>query len=191
MNPIQLFNLWHREELEKTDLRLPSACCLSTIGLDGYPNARSVSLKEVKQIELIVTGSLDSLKGLEIAQINKLALTFWWTATERQVRIQGDATVLTTAEAEHYFSERTREAQLVSVVSNQGQRIDDLSVLDKKYRETAIQFKDKPITRPGNWAGFSITPVRIEFMEFKSTRFHIRTLYERAGGQWEKNLLQP
>src|SRR5438309_3912875 len=90
MDPLQKFGEWYSEELRQSNARIPSACCLSTIGLDGYPNARIVSLKEVKNEKFIFTGSLTTRKGLEIANKNKIALTFWWSATEKQIRIQGD-----------------------------------------------------------------------------------------------------
>jgi hypothetical protein len=42
MTPIQLFSKWFDEELKRTTVRIPTACCLSTIGIDGFPNARFV-----------------------------------------------------------------------------------------------------------------------------------------------------
>ncbi|MFA1773422.1 pyridoxamine 5'-phosphate oxidase family protein [Rufibacter glacialis] len=91
MNPFIIFQNWLQEELNLTQVRIPTACCLSTVGLDGFPNARFVSLKEVIDDSFVVTGPINSRKGLEINQINKVALTFWWVESERQVRIQGRA----------------------------------------------------------------------------------------------------
>lgn len=45
MNPIELFKEWQTEEQVKGNVKHRTACCLSTIGLDGFPNARYVSLK--------------------------------------------------------------------------------------------------------------------------------------------------
>ncbi|WP_299211085.1 pyridoxamine 5'-phosphate oxidase family protein [uncultured Aquimarina sp.] len=77
MNPFQLFNTWYSEELEKSTASIPSACCLSSNGLDGYPNTRFVSLKEVKDHAFIITGPLKSRKGLEMEKSSKVSLTFW------------------------------------------------------------------------------------------------------------------
>ena len=63
MNPISLFQNWFKEESSQNNLKLPAACCLSTHGLDNYPNARFVSLKEVSKDGFIVTGSMQSRKG--------------------------------------------------------------------------------------------------------------------------------
>ena len=99
MDPFLTFEEWYQEELNQTQVNIPSACCLSTNGLDGYPNARFVSLKEITNGAFVVTGPLNSRKGLEISQSSKVSLTFWWTLTERQVRIQGDAETIDAAKS--------------------------------------------------------------------------------------------
>lgn len=191
MTPILQFNEWYSREMRKSSASIPSACCLSTIGTDGYPNARFVSLKEIKNDSFIITGPLLSRKGIEINAIPKVALTFWWEATQRQIRIQGDATVISEADADKYFQERDRESQIVSHACMQGKTINDTSLLAKAYRDVKQQFDGKSIPRPDNWGGFSILPLRIEFLEFKSTRFHERTLFERTHTGWISTSLQP
>lgn len=190
-NPIILFNQWFDDEIKLTKVRIPTACCLSTIGIDNYPNARFVSLKGIVEDKFVVTGTLTSRKGLEIDEINKVALTFWWTETERQVRIQGSAIQISIELADKYFAERNRDSQIVSLVSNQGQLLNDIDTLNKKYQETETIYLDQPLPRPENWGGYYIEPCRIEFLEFKPTRFHDRKLYELANGQWTTTDLQP
>jgi pyridoxamine 5'-phosphate oxidase len=51
-----IFQSWLQEELNLTQVRIPTACCLSTIGLENYPNARFVSLKEVSDDSFVITG---------------------------------------------------------------------------------------------------------------------------------------
>jgi pyridoxamine 5'-phosphate oxidase len=190
-NPIIIFNQWFDEELNLTKVRIPSACCLSTIGIDNYPNARFVALKGILNQNFIVTGTITSRKGLEINETNKVALTFWWTETERQIRIQGKATVISNELADKYFAERNRDSQIVSIVSNQGHALNDFETLNKKYQETETNYSDRLLTRPENWGGYSIQPIRIEFLEFKPTRFHDRKLYQLVNEQWTKTELQP
>ena len=174
-----------------TTVIVPSACCLSTIGTDGFPNARFVSLKKVIDDSFIVTGPLTSRKGIEISQSNKVALTFWWTETQRQVRIQGNATNIAEQLADKFFAERGRDSQIVSIVSEQGQEIENIETLTEKYENIEVGFANKPLTRPKEWSGFSIEPIRIEFLEFKPTRFHDRKLYELTNGQWIMKQIQP
>ena len=189
--PIEIFIKWFSEELNLTKVSIPTACCLSTIGTDNYPNARFVSLKGIVNKDFIVTGTLTSRKGLEINETNKVALTFWWTETERQIRIQGNATVISNELADKYFAERNRDSQIVSIVSNQGSILNDSETLNKKYQEVETNFLNQTLTRPENWGGYSIEPIRIEFLEFKPTRFHDRKLYELINGIWEYSMIQP
>src|SRR5688572_28953639 len=90
-SPFPIFTQWYEEELRSLSGKIPSVVCLSTVGRDGYPNSRFVSLKEIKNETFVFTGPLYSRKGLEIMQDNKVSLAFWWAGTERQIRIQGDA----------------------------------------------------------------------------------------------------
>ncbi len=189
--PIDIFTEWYDAELKLTKVNIPSACCFSTVGIDGYPNARFVSLKGILDDNFIVTGTISSRKGLEINKNNKVALTFWWTVTERQVRIQGNATVIDNNLADKYFAERNRDSQIVSIASNQGQILNELETLNKKYEEIETNSLNQPLTRPENWSGYQIEPIRIEFLEFKPTRFHDRKLYQLTKGQWTKTEIQP
>jgi pyridoxamine 5'-phosphate oxidase len=190
-NPLILFKNWFNEELKMTDVSIPTACCLSTTGLDGYPNARYVSLKEVTEDSLVVTGPLNSRKGLEIEHSNKVALTFWWTKTEKQVRIQGDAFIIQNKLADKYFSERDSESQITSVISEQGKEVEDFESLKYKFERGMLILQNTEIGRPDNWGGYSIKPIRFEFMKFNSSRLHDRKLYELSEGRWVVKQLQP
>lgn len=189
--PIEIFTKWYEEELKLTKINIPSACCLSTIGTDNYPNARFVSLKGILENKFIVTGNISSRKGLEINETNRVALTFWWTETERQIRIQGNATAMRKTLADKYFSERNRDSQIVSIVSEQGQLLNDIEALNNQYQTVDKDFSNQVLARPENWSGYLIEPIRIEFFEFKPTRFHDRKLYQLTNGQWTRMELQP
>jgi pyridoxamine 5'-phosphate oxidase len=191
ISPIDIFKQWYEQELKLTKARIPSACCLSTNGIDNFPNSRFVSLKGILNNDFIITGTITSRKGIEIENSKKVSLTFWWTETERQVRIQGNASVISDQLADNYFSERNRDSQIVSVVSMQGQELTDKETLTKKYNEIESLFNGKKIERPENWNGYKIEPLRIEFLEFKPTRFHERNLFSLINGQWKMIQIQP
>jgi pyridoxamine 5'-phosphate oxidase len=191
MNPIVQFNKWSEEEYRLSTVSIPTAVCLSTIGLDGFPNARIVSFKEVMNNSFIFTGSIASRKGLEIIKNNKVVLTFWWTETERQVRIQGTAHRISDKLADRYFSKRNKDSQIVSLVSEQGKELKNIKTLVNKYDYIKQNSTNEIIKRPKNWGGFSIKPIRIEFLEFKESRFHNRKLYEMTNGKWTYKLIQP
>ncbi|MFS4445432.1 pyridoxal 5'-phosphate synthase [Maribacter sp. 2307UL18-2] len=189
MTPIEIFKKWFDDELKQTTSEVPSAVCLSTIGLDGFPNSRFVSFKGLVDDCLIITGPLNSRKGMEMEKLNKVAMTFWWPNTERQIRIQGPSTRITDELANTYFEERNRISQAVSSISKQGEVIENLAELEQKVLEFAS--KSTKIDRPNHWGGFSIKPMRIEFMEFKKNRIHDRKLYEFENGYWTVREIQP
>lgn len=191
MNPIEKFKKWYKAEREESTVRIPTACCLTSIGMDGYPNARYVSLKEVLDDGFVFTGPLDSQKGIELRTNPKASLTFWWTQTEKQVRIQGDAIQIQDELADGYFKERNKESQLVSTISQQGAKIENLTELISLFERKKLQIDDLEIKRPIQWSGFKVIPKSIEFMEFKNTRLHIRTLFKIKNGAWQKTFLQP
>ncbi len=191
MNPHLLFDQWFAEEKALNNLKLPAACCLSTIGLDGYPNARFVSLKEVTDGSFIITGPWGSRKGREIENSTTAALSFWWTATERQVRIQGDVSKISESQAELYFSQRNRDSQIVSTVFEQGKEVESIAHLQEYFEEQKRTLGSEEIKHPEHWGGINIKPIRIEFMEFKKSRLHERKLYTQAGEKWEMTILQP
>lgn len=189
--PIELFLEWYSKEEQLTTVRLSSACCLSTLGTDGFPNARFLALKEVSSGAFVVTGNLSARKGVELQDCPKVALTFWWPFTERQVRIQGVANRISDQVADNHFANRSRESQIVSIVSRQGEELSSLQDLTKAYEEFDAAHSGEKLARPTNWGGYAIQPVRIEFLEFNESRFHNRCLYEVCEGFWTLKQLQP
>jgi len=178
-------------ETKRTSVSIPSACCLSSFGLNGYPNARVVSLKEIIEDTFIITGPLASRKGKELLNNPKVSLVFWWTETGRQVRIQGEATQIDDELANIYFKERNKESQIVSQISKQGEPIEDLKSFLELFEEKSKKLHQREILRPEGWSGFSITPKRIEFLDFKESRLHHRELFERREETWSSTFLQP
>lgn len=188
---IQKFSEWFDEESKRSKVRIKTACCLSTVGMDGFPNARFVSLKDVSDEGFIITGTVSSKKGVEIELENKVALTFWWTETEKQIRIQGKAEKISDQQADYYFSKRNKESQIVSYLFKQGKKTKDYQSLKEKFELAKTELSSQIIERPENWSGYLIKPERIEFFEFMPNRFSKRILFELKNNQWIKSVIQP
>ncbi len=187
--PIDTLTHWMHQQVVVTKSSYPSACVLSTQGLDGFPNARNVSLKSIEKPYLIITGSTLSRKGKEISTHPKVALTFWWEETKRQVRIQGIASTISEEDAHFFFNDRSYESKVVSTISKQGAVANDLELLRIRFRESVKN--QQPMHKPKHWSGWKIKPHRIEFLEFNTSRFHNRVLYTRSEEQWDIIQLQP
>ncbi len=191
MDPYELFASWYKEELESNRSVIPSACCLSTNGLDGFPNARFVSLKSFSENGFIITGPTVSRKGMELDASGKTALTFWWTETQKQVRIQGIADMIPDDVAKQFFAERDRASQLVSIMSQQGKEDMEPGKLLKDFEEALNSDAALSLEKPSNWGGYLVKPIRIEFMQFRENRFHERWLFLKADEEWKLLQLQP
>lgn len=191
MSPFVLFEKWFAEEKEISHLKFPNACCLSTIGLDGYPNSRFVSLKEIYNESFAITGSLSSRKGLEIESCQKVALAFWWATSKRQVRVQGDVFKIPDPKIETYFRPRSQDSKIISTTFDQGLEIESIEHLKERYLTERKRLDGKSLQHPKNWGGFYIKPIRLEFMEFKDSRLHERKLFKNIENKWREVFLQP
>lgn len=191
MNPIRIFETWFEQEKKQNHSKLQAACCLSTIGLDGFPNSRFVSLKAITNDSFVITGTLDSRKGIEISNCSKASLTFWWSITERQIRIQGNVIQIPKSEADIYFEQRHRDSKIVSSAFEQGKEIQSFAHLQNKFKKHKDELSDQKIERPSKWGGIYINPLRIELMEFRQSRLHERRIFTIENEEWEMKIIQP
>ena len=190
-NPFEIFEQWYHLALEQPNVKIPSACCFTSIGIDGFPNSRFVSLKDIKDDAFIISGPINSRKGIEVGSNPKVSLAFWWDRIDRQVRIQGEAVELSKSDAKSYFSKRSRTSQIVSTLFEQGEVLENFDELKNRFDFGLSHFENQDIPKPSSWSGFVIRPIRIEFMEFAATRLHKRTLYTKEKACWSKCYLQP
>ena len=190
-DPIQIFQNWYAEATTGSQLQHPKAVFVSTISPEGISEARFVALKAVSEKGFTFCSSLNSAKSIAIAFNSHVALTFWWDCIERQVRVKGIAKRISNEDADKYFKERHRDAQLTSIVSEQSALLKDPARLEQKLHEVKRQFEGREIPRPDNWGGYCIKPISIEFLKFQANRFHHRILFTCNEGSWSRQLLQP
>ncbi len=170
---------------------MPEAATLATATRDGAPGARTVSIKRVDQDGLAFGTTLDGRKAAELATNPRAALTFWWEALGRQVRVEGRVVQAAREEAELLWSERGRSNRLATLVSRQGEVLADRRELERAYdRADSEQGDDPPC--PTNWGAYRIVPETIEFWHEDRRRLIVRERHTRgADGRWLTELLQP
>jgi pyridoxamine 5'-phosphate oxidase len=190
-NPFIVFTNWLHDYATRSKSNYTGACVLSTVGMDGYPNARNVSLKLLEYPFLIFGTPMNSRKSMELKASGKVALTFWWEESMRQIRIQGIASELDLETADFLFDKRNKESQVVSLISAQGSDLPSWEIFEGRYRITFEEWKDQKIERPEHWGGFKVEPIRYEFMEFRETRLHHRSVFEKKKDRWEMKMIQP
>jgi len=191
-DPINLFNKWFFEADEFSDTEEVNAMTVSTIGLDGYPKSRVVLLKKYNEEGFIFYTNYNSEKGKAIEVNNKLCLSFFWHALERQVIIKGTAEKTSDIISENYFNTRPDGSKLGAIVSNQSSVIKSREDLENNLKTLEEAYKDKSISRPIHWGGYLVKPQEVEFWQGRPNRLHDRIRYKlQEDFSWKIERLSP
>jgi pyridoxamine-phosphate oxidase len=188
-DPLAILGAW-LDEARQAGVPAPAAMTLATASSAGRPSARTVSLKRLEGDALVLTSALWTRKAREIEANPRVALLFYWPALGRQVHVSGEAALAERALAEQLFAERDPAHRLQTVVSRQGEPIDDLDEIRARLAHLAEVQETAPPC-PEDWGAFRIRPETIEFWSEASDRLHERRLFEREGGGWTLTLLAP
>lgn len=190
-DPIVQFQRWFEQALT-TKVPDLNSMLLSTATPDGKPSARVVLLKDFDATGFVFYTNYQSRKGKELEQNPQAALTCWWGALGRQVRIEGHVTKVAQKTSDHYFKTRPRGSQLSAWASNQSETIENREVLEARLAEFAEKFINQDVPRPPHWGGFCLEPHTIEFWQGRPNRLHDRIVYRKATGtHWDIVRLSP
>jgi pyridoxamine 5'-phosphate oxidase len=191
-DPIAAFITW-LEAANSAGVHEPNAMVVSSVGDDSAPSSRLVLLKSVDARGFVFYTHLDSRKGRELQANAACALLFPWHALQRQVRIEGTASVVPDAEADDYSQTRPRESQLGAWASPQSWVVEGREALDAAYEKMLRRFDGvEHVPRPHGWSGFLVRPHTIEFWQGRPGRIHDRILYERLDEhRWQTSRLAP
>ena len=190
-DPFEQFRTW-LGEAHAAGILHPNAMTLSTVDEHGRPDARIVLLKGLDERGLVFYTHRTSRKGRQLAAHPHAALTFFWDAIERQVRVQGPVEWTTDAESDEYFQSRPRGSQLGAMVSNQSAVIPGRDVLEHALAELTERTGGAPLERPRTWGGYRVLPVEFEFWQGRHSRLHDRIRYRPDGhGEWIRERLAP
>ncbi len=190
-NPIVQFQMWLKQAVD-AEVVDPTAMTVATIGSDGQPSQRTVLVKQCDDRGFVFYTNLGSRKAQEIENCSKVALHFAWLPLERQVKICGVATRLSTAEVLKYFLSRPKDSQIAAWASNQSQPLSSRQMLEQKFAEIKQKFSKGEVPLPSFWGGYRVKPHEIEFWQGGPNRLHDRFQFELAEtGQWTVERLAP
>ena len=190
--PIELFLDW-LEAASRGEPNDPNAMALATVDADGAPDVRMVLLKGVDHGGFVFYTNLHSAKGRELAANPQAALLFHWKSLRRQVRVRGQVSPVTEAEADAYFATRARTSQIGAWASRQSEVLEGPLALQAAVARYGLKFGLGAVPRPPHWSGLRLTPLVMEFWRSKRSRLHERLAFRRSAADqpWSQARLYP
>ncbi len=186
-NPFKQFEAWMEDALT-VDAKDATSMTLATASAEGVPTARIVLLKGFDDKGFTWFTNYGSEKGEQLQANPNAELLFYWSALERQVRIQGRVEKVSRDESVSYFHSRPEGSQKSAAVSSQSLPVESRAVLEERL---AALPESQQIPCPDNWGGFKLVPTRFEFWQGRESRLHDRFRFEIKDGEWQISRLQP
>ncbi|MBP2472498.1 pyridoxamine 5'-phosphate oxidase [Crossiella equi] len=189
-DPDALFARWLAEAVAAGVVE-PHAMTLSTVDPSGRPSARVLILKYLDAGHWAFASGAGSRKGKELANTPWAALTFYWPALGRQVRVRGRVETASARESAADFLARSAGARGGGLLGYQSQPLHDLAERDRALDEATARASADPDLVAREWTVFRLAADEVEFWQGEEDRRHLRLSYTRAEGGWTRQLLWP
>jgi pyridoxamine 5'-phosphate oxidase len=187
--PVPLFLAW-LDEAVRAGVLAPHAATLATADASG-PSARVLILKDVGAGGWQIATPANSRPGQAIVEFGRAALTFFWPALGRQVRVEGDVQRASDAEAAADFLARPAEARATALVGRPRPVLDGDTEYTAARAAALAQIGEATDTVPESWALWCIVPGTVEFWQAAHDRAHVRLRYRAAADEWVRERLWP
>ncbi len=191
--PLALLGRWLKDA-RAAGVSEPESVAFVTVGADARPTARTVALKRLERDALLFTSALWTRKARELQGNPHVALLFYWPSLGRQVHVAARAALAGRELAEELYDERPIEHRLQTLVSRQGEPIDDLQPLRERHAHL-LEAMEAPPECPPDWGAIRVVPDAVEFWAQAEDRLHDRILYAREGDDdrdgWTLTRLSP
>lgn len=188
LQPHKLFEEWFRDAVDAGQPE-PHAMTLSTADNDGTPDARIIILKDVTAEGWWFASSGLSAKGVQLAANPHAALTFYWPAAGRAVRLRGSAVASPTGVSAQDFSRRTEAAKAVIIGSPQSEPLNDRFTSEQAVAAAKQRLEKEPSLIFEPWTLWHLQPDTAEFWQADAGRQHIRLTYTRTAQGWNTGML--
>ncbi len=190
--PVELFLSWLSEAVE-SGVPEPHAMTLSTVDALGEACARILILKNVDADGWQFAGHAGSPKGRQLAVQPSAALTFYWPAQGRQIRVRGSVTPEPAEHSAEDFLARSPSARAEALLGWQSRHLGSIAERDRALGESLARVEKEPGLVADQWTLYTLAPVEVEFWQADKSRVHTRLRYERSdpGSDWQQYLLWP
>lgn len=190
--PQETFGIWLDDAIAQ-GVKEPHAMTLSTVDGDGAPDARVLILKNVDVRGWHFAIKANSPKGRQLAGNPRAALTFYWPALGRQVRLRGIAVSLSEAECADDFFNRPMGSKVSAIASKQSEVLALSEDLANSLQEAQALLEKNPGHVAQGWRVFAVAPDVVEFWQGATDRQHQRLRYtsDDSGTTWCRDMLWP
>jgi pyridoxamine 5'-phosphate oxidase len=190
-DPAALFADWLSAAIEHP-VPEPHAMTLSTFDGDGGPDARVLVLKDLDEEGWWFATSSESPKGRQLSARPHAALTFYWPALGRQVRVRGPVVRGSQERSATDFRARGAGARAVALASRVSEPLAEEAFLDDAVREARSTLTDVPDLVAPTWQTYAVVAQQVEFWQADPDRRHTRLQYERTDtDRWARRRLWP
>lgn len=190
--PQEAFLHWLNDAIE-AGVKEPHAMTLSTVDSDGFPDARVLILKNVDERGWHFAIKANSPKGKQLAENPNAALTFYWPALGRQIRLRGQALVLPDVECADDFLTRPEGSKISAMASRQSEILQSQQELARSLNDAHTLLSQNPEYIELGWKVFALQPRSIEFWQGATDRLHKRIIFSKTADKtaWQKQMLWP
>ncbi|SFF65609.1 pyridoxamine 5'-phosphate oxidase [Actinacidiphila alni] len=210
--PGPLLAAWLRQALAD-GVPEPHVMTLATAAADGTPSARVLMLRGIDTAACAVDFASDaaSRKGRDLAENPRAALTWYWPAQGRQIRLSGRVHVLDTETARRDFLGRSPASRAAGFTGSMSGTLTGAMAYERARAEAEALVAAEPGRVPDGHTVYRLRAQEAEFFQADPGRFHVRLRYaredeaagarEREGGRddaggpgaagWTRTLLWP
>ncbi|OIV38696.1 hypothetical protein BIV57_04405 [Mangrovactinospora gilvigrisea] len=192
--PGRLFVAWLAEALD-AGAADPQVMTLSTVDAEGLPDARVLVLRDVDEAGggWMFAADAASPKGRQLAGVPAAAMTVYWPAVGRQVRLRGPVETAPRPVAEADFASRSPLSRAATLVGRQSEPLGSAEQLAAAAEDALHRIEAEPgASAPGHTV-YVLRAETAEFWQGDPERRHVRLRYRRRadGGGWDRSLLWP
>ncbi|HEY5834481.1 pyridoxine/pyridoxamine 5'-phosphate oxidase [Streptomyces sp.] len=171
----------------------PHVMTLSTADADGTPTARVLMLRGIDSAACAYDFASDSAspKSGDLAANPRAALTWYWPAHGRQIRMAGPVTVLGDGATRRDFLGRGEASRVAGFTGRMSQPLTGPEEYERERRAARDLVAAEPDRIPATHIVYRLRAREAEFFQADPARFHVRVRYARDGDGWHRALLWP
>ena len=188
--PYDIFRKYY-EDARKKEQKIIEAISISSYDKkNSIVDSRFVNLKYVINDEWIFFSNYNSPKSIQFKSHEQISAVIFWNSINVQIRMKAKIQKTDSEFSDKHFHSRDTNKNLLAILSQQSEPVSSYDDFLRNY-EKNISIKQKTITRPEYWGGFSFSPYYFEFWEGHNSRINKRKFYEIKNQEWKSGFLQP